>query len=99
MQGRFHSISMGHGGCCSNPWTPRRCESRTGASTGHESRPFASWPLRTRMPEPRRNEYTPDIVTPPGETLLEVLEARGMTQAELAERMGRPKKTISELIN
>jgi HTH-type transcriptional regulator / antitoxin HigA len=51
------------------------------------------------MPESRRNEYTPDIVTPPGETLLEVLEARGMTQVELAERMGRPKKTISELIN
>ncbi len=44
------------------------------------------------------NEYMPDFVSPPGETLLETLEAIGMTQAELAERMGRPKKTINEII-
>lgn len=46
-----------------------------------------------------QNQYTPDYVSPPGETLEEVLEERGMTQAELALRMGRPKKTISEIIN
>lgn len=46
-----------------------------------------------------RNEYQPDIVSPPGETLREVLTTIGMTQAELAERVGRPKKTISEIIN
>lgn len=46
-----------------------------------------------------QNQYTPLHVSPPGETLEEVLEERGMTQAELAERMGRPKKTISEIIN
>lgn len=46
-----------------------------------------------------QTQYTPDYVTPPGETLLEILEERGMTQAELAERMGRPRKTISEIIN
>ena len=34
----------------------------------------------------------------PGETLQEVLELRGMSQAELAERTGRPKKTINEII-
>lgn len=34
----------------------------------------------------------------PGETLSELLEERGMTQAELAERMGRPLKTINEII-
>lgn len=51
------------------------------------------------MVEPARNQYLPDEVSPPGETLLETLEALGMTQAELAERMGRPKKTISEIIN
>jgi len=51
------------------------------------------------MPEVIKNEYTPDVVTHPGETLLELLENRGMSQAELAERMGRPRKTISELIN
>lgn len=45
-----------------------------------------------------QNEYLPDIVSPPGETLQEILEERGMSQAELAERMGRPKKTINEII-
>src|SRR5206468_3775093 len=37
--------------------------------------------------------------TPPGATLLETLEALGMTQSELAERMGRPTKTVNEIIN
>ncbi|MBD2774380.1 HigA family addiction module antitoxin [Iningainema tapete] len=46
-----------------------------------------------------QNQYKPDYVSPPGETLQEVLEERGMSQAELAERMGRPKKTINEIIN
>jgi addiction module HigA family antidote len=40
----------------------------------------------------------PDYVSPPGETLLETLEALGMSQGELADRMGRPKKTINEII-
>jgi HTH-type transcriptional regulator / antitoxin HigA len=44
------------------------------------------------------NEFRPDYVSPPGETLLEVLESLGMTQAELARRTGRPKKTINEII-
>lgn len=46
-----------------------------------------------------QNEYTPDFVSPPGETLQEIIEEKGMTQADLAERMGRPKKTINEIIN
>jgi len=46
-----------------------------------------------------QNRYNPDYVYPPGDTLLEVLEERGMTQTELAERIGRPKKTINEIIN
>jgi HTH-type transcriptional regulator / antitoxin HigA len=45
------------------------------------------------------NQYVPDSVSPPGETLLDILEERGMSQSELAERTGRPKKTISEIIN
>lgn len=45
-----------------------------------------------------QNQYIPDVVSPPGETLLEILEDRGMSQAELAERTGRPKKTINEII-
>jgi addiction module HigA family antidote len=50
------------------------------------------------MIKPIENEYLPDVVSPPGETLLEMLEERGMSQAELAERTGRPKKTINEII-
>jgi plasmid maintenance system antidote protein VapI len=51
------------------------------------------------MSSTSRNQYNPDYVSPPGETLLEVLEERGMSQAELAKRTGRPRKTISEIIN
>ena len=45
-----------------------------------------------------QNEYMPESVSPPGETLQELLEEKGMTQAELAQRMGRPKKTINEIV-
>jgi addiction module HigA family antidote len=44
------------------------------------------------------NKYTPDFVSPPGETLAEILEEKNMSQSELAQRMGRPKKTINEII-
>jgi addiction module HigA family antidote len=44
------------------------------------------------------NRYLPDEVSPPGETLLDVLEERGISQADLAERTGRPRKTINEII-
>ena len=42
--------------------------------------------------------YEPDVVTPPGEMLQEVLEERGMTQAELAGRLGRTRKTVNEIV-
>lgn len=50
------------------------------------------------MTEVTKNQYAPDSVSPPGETLLEVLESRRMSQAELADRTGRPTKTINEII-
>lgn len=43
-------------------------------------------------------KYEPDYAVPPGETLLETIEFMGMSQSELAERTGRPKKTINEII-
>jgi addiction module HigA family antidote len=46
----------------------------------------------------RRNEYLPETVSPPGETLQELLDERHMTQVQLADRTGRPKKTINEII-
>src|SRR2546423_14723132 len=42
--------------------------------------------------------YSPDYAVPPGDTLLEVMESLGITQAELAERTGRPTKTINEIV-
>jgi HTH-type transcriptional regulator/antitoxin HigA len=50
------------------------------------------------MSEIVKNQYLPDSVSPPGETLLEVLNTRGMSQAELADRTGRPTKTINEIV-
>ncbi|MDE2662353.1 MAG: helix-turn-helix domain-containing protein [Gemmatimonadota bacterium] len=51
------------------------------------------------MSDSVRNRYSPDEVSPPGDTLREILHERGLTQAELATRTGRPKKTISEIVN
>ena len=45
-----------------------------------------------------RNEYVPDHVSAPGETLIEILEDVGMTQAELAKRTGRTTKTINGIV-
>jgi HTH-type transcriptional regulator/antitoxin HigA len=42
--------------------------------------------------------WQPNWVVAPGETLLEALNDRGMTQAELAQRTARPAKTINEII-
>ena len=43
-------------------------------------------------------DYEPDVAIPPGETLRETIEALGMTQVELAQRMDRPLKTINEIV-
>jgi len=44
------------------------------------------------------NEYKPEWISHPGESLNDLLEERGISQAALAERTGRPKKTINEII-
>jgi HTH-type transcriptional regulator/antitoxin HigA len=44
------------------------------------------------------SEFEPDFVSLPGDTLQEVLDERGISQANLAERTGRPKKTINEIV-
>ncbi len=43
--------------------------------------------------------YQPERVSHPGETVADLLEEQNMTQTELAQRMGRPFKTINEIIN
>lgn len=46
-----------------------------------------------------RDTFTPDWVSPPGDTILDVIEERGWSQVELAERLGYTEKFISQLIN
>ena len=46
----------------------------------------------------KTNTY-PDIAIPPGEYLAEEIEARELSQKELASRMGRPANVINEIIN
>jgi HTH-type transcriptional regulator/antitoxin HigA len=46
-----------------------------------------------------KTEAYPDVAIPPGEYLAEEIEARGISQKELAKRMGRPLNAINEIIN
>lgn len=51
------------------------------------------------MSETVENEYRPTSVSPPGGTLRDLLEERGINQAELADRMGRSETFVSNLVN
>jgi HTH-type transcriptional regulator/antitoxin HigA len=46
----------------------------------------------------KKNRYNPDAVSPPGATLKDALELHGMSQAEFCRVIGRPTKTINEII-
>jgi len=50
------------------------------------------------MAESIRNQYEPETVTAPGFFLQEKLDELGMSQSELAARIGRTKKTVNEII-
>ncbi|MEC4818997.1 MAG: HigA family addiction module antitoxin [Scytonema sp. PMC 1069.18] len=43
--------------------------------------------------------FTPDWVSPPGDTIADFLEERDWTQVQLAERLGYTTKHVSQLIN
>jgi len=43
--------------------------------------------------------FSPDWVSPPGDTILDLLEERGWKQTEFAERIGFTTKHVSHLIN
>lgn len=43
--------------------------------------------------------FTPNWASPPGDTIADVLEERGWTQAALAKRLGCAEKHVSQLIN
>jgi len=48
--------------------------------------------------EQNKHSYKPNRISPPGDTLLELLEGKEMLQTDLARRIGRPVKTINEII-
>jgi addiction module HigA family antidote len=50
------------------------------------------------MTDQAATRYRPRTVSPPGETLADLLEERQLTQKDLARRMDRPTKTINEII-
>jgi len=50
------------------------------------------------MSKAQANHFFPDYLVTPGEVLEDYLDDLGMTQAELADRMGLAKKTINEII-
>lgn len=43
-------------------------------------------------------EYEPEDVSPPGETLRDTLDARGMSQRDLADRTGLSTKTVNQIV-
>lgn len=51
------------------------------------------------MSEKFQNQYAPDYISQPGETLSEILEEHNMSQTELAHQLGKRKKTINEIVN
>lgn len=43
--------------------------------------------------------WTPDVAVAPGETIREILDERGITQADFAIRLGKTEKFVSQLVN
>jgi len=50
------------------------------------------------MAETRAGEFAPNYASPPGDTITEILDVRGMSQAELALRIGMAAKTVNEIV-
>jgi HTH-type transcriptional regulator / antitoxin HigA len=46
-----------------------------------------------------RTDIYPDAAIPPGEYLADEIQARGISQNELAKRVGRPLNAINEIVN
>ncbi len=50
------------------------------------------------MTEKKTTQFLPNYVSPPGDTLAETLEMKGMSQADLALRLGMAPKTVNEIV-
>lgn len=53
----------------------------------------------TKLSNNRTNGYSPDFLSPPGDTIADLLEEQEMTQVKLAERLGVTEKHLSQVIN
>lgn len=42
--------------------------------------------------------FAPDWISPPGDTILDLVEERGWTQADLADRLGYSRKHVNQLV-
>jgi HTH-type transcriptional regulator / antitoxin HigA len=51
------------------------------------------------MTEIAPRPYEPDVAIPPGATILELIQTKGMTQQQLAGRMNRPPNKINEILH
>ena len=47
----------------------------------------------------KKYPFQPDYAVPPGATLKETLEVKGLSQADLARRTGLTEKTVSQIVN
>jgi HTH-type transcriptional regulator / antitoxin HigA len=50
------------------------------------------------MSQTGKTAYKPDLVSPPGETVLELLNMHGLSQADFADLIGTPRNIITEII-
>jgi HTH-type transcriptional regulator / antitoxin HigA len=50
------------------------------------------------MANARENKYRPDIVFPPGETIVEMLDDRGWSKSDFADRLQKTNKFVSDLL-
>src|SRR5258706_86742 len=64
-----------------------------------QQKSFASSQSKTITKGAPMAERIPAEVFPPGEVIKEELEARGWSQVELADIMGRPPRVVSEIIS
>jgi HTH-type transcriptional regulator / antitoxin HigA len=53
---------------------------------------------QSSAPKPNEQTFAPDWLSPPGDTIADILEERGWEQAELAQRTGFTKKHVNDLV-
>jgi hypothetical protein len=97
----LQSILQEGGGWCLNPPTIPSHGKRAHPSIGLKRPSFPLNTLVTTMTDRAVTEATPfapDWVSPPGNTIINLVDDREWTQAQLAERLGHSLKHVNQLI-